>query len=162
MPHVTDVFKGTSLRMKLRSPTIMFLLRTVLTSPFRHTIQHHPSDIPISPEGSPEFWLKLMISMGLVLAGGVFAGCMFWIRTYLTIFIYSDFFDVDLHLAWWVWMSCIYESWLHRRIIPRRRSMLGKVDCILYSSSFLSKCLTSSQHYAKRPSLGPGGMFTAY
>jgi len=91
MPHVTGVFKGTNLRMKLRSPTIMFLLRTVLALPFRHTIQHHPSDIPVSPEGSPEFWLKLMISMGLVLAGGVFAGCIFWIRTYLTIFIYSDF-----------------------------------------------------------------------
>ena len=40
--------------------------------------------------------------------------------------------------------------------------MLGKVDCILYSSSFLSKCLTSSQHHAKRPSLGPGGMSAAY
>ena len=93
---MTDVFKGdprTNLRMKLRSSTIMFLLRTVLASPFRRAMQHHSPDIPSTPEGSPEFWLKLMISMCLVLAGGVFAGwiCIFWIRTYLTIFIYSDF-----------------------------------------------------------------------
>jgi len=52
----------------------MFLLRTVLAWPMRNVIQRHPPDLPDTPEGSPEFWLKLMISMGLVLAGGVFAG----------------------------------------------------------------------------------------
>ena len=69
---------GTNLLMKLfhRSPTIMFLLRTVLVSPFGHVKIRVPRDIdiPDAIESSPEFWLKLMISMGLVLAGGVFAG----------------------------------------------------------------------------------------
>lgn len=54
----------------------MFLLRKVLASPFGHVKIHVPRDIdiPDATESSPEFWLKLMISMGLVLAGGVFAG----------------------------------------------------------------------------------------
>lgn len=48
----------------------------VLASPFGHVKIRVPRDIdiPDATEGSPEFWLKLMISMGLVLAGGVFAG----------------------------------------------------------------------------------------
>ena len=33
-----------------------------------------PSDEPGEQPGSPEFWYKLVISIGLVLAGGVFAG----------------------------------------------------------------------------------------
>ncbi|KAF5346076.1 hypothetical protein D9756_010834 [Leucocoprinus leucothites] len=61
--------------MRLRSPTIMFLLRTALASPFALVkTRNVPTDVPEAPEGSPEFWLKLMISAGLVLAGGVFAG----------------------------------------------------------------------------------------
>jgi len=54
----------------------MFLLRKVLASPFGHVKIRVPRDIdiPDATESSPEFWLKLMISMGLVLAGGVFAG----------------------------------------------------------------------------------------
>lgn len=42
------------------------------------------------------------------------------------------------HLAWWDWMSYIYEFWLLRRIIPRRRSMLGKVCRTLHASVLLS------------------------
>ncbi|KXN92794.1 hypothetical protein AN958_04721 [Leucoagaricus sp. SymC.cos] len=53
----------------------MFLLRTALASPFALVnTRNVPVEPPEAPRGSPEFWFKLMISMGLVLAGGVFAG----------------------------------------------------------------------------------------
>lgn len=53
----------------------MFLLRTALASPFALTnTTHVPTGGKEAPKGSPEFWWKLTISMGLVLAGGVFAG----------------------------------------------------------------------------------------
>jgi metal transporter CNNM len=55
----------------------MFLARMALASPFALVkTRNVPADIPEAPEGSPEFWFKLMISMCLVLAGGVFAGCV--------------------------------------------------------------------------------------
>lgn len=61
--------------MKLRSSTILFLLHKALASPFVFTNSGHaPTEKPGVPRDSPEFWYKLFICMGLVLAGGVFAG----------------------------------------------------------------------------------------
>ncbi|KAF9444516.1 DUF21-domain-containing protein [Macrolepiota fuliginosa MF-IS2] len=61
--------------MKFRSPTVLFLLRTVFASPFGlASTRHVAAGTPDVSRDSPEFWWKLFISMILVLAGGVFAG----------------------------------------------------------------------------------------
>lgn len=58
--------------MRSNLPTLIFLLRTTLASPyFRNNV---PAEEPPAEPGSSEFWSKLLISVGLVLAGGVFAG----------------------------------------------------------------------------------------
>ncbi|PFH46900.1 hypothetical protein AMATHDRAFT_77452 [Amanita thiersii Skay4041] len=65
--------------MKLRSPTILFLIRAAHASPFfvRNTdtlgkgIGH---GTPRPAIGSPEFYYKMVVSMMLVLLGGAFAG----------------------------------------------------------------------------------------
>jgi metal transporter CNNM len=62
------------LRVPMRSnlPTLIFLLRTTLASPyFRDNV---PIGDPPAEPGSSQFWSKLLVSVGLVLAGGVFAG----------------------------------------------------------------------------------------
>ncbi|TFK38807.1 hypothetical protein BDQ12DRAFT_683387 [Crucibulum laeve] len=60
--------------MKLRSPTLLFLLRTVAASPFFKIHNVPANGEKGEPPGSPEFWWKMIISGVLVLAGGVFAG----------------------------------------------------------------------------------------
>lgn len=63
--------------MRLRSinlPTLVSLLRIVLASPtFKGTGNNDHGAKP----GSSDFWTKLIISIGLVLAGGVFAGSVY-------------------------------------------------------------------------------------
>jgi hypothetical protein len=63
--------------MRFRSPTLFFLARTALAMPFG--ILHHTSKVPKVPDGpaesAEEFWAAMFVSAGLVLAGGVFAGC---------------------------------------------------------------------------------------
>ncbi|KAF9561518.1 DUF21-domain-containing protein [Agrocybe pediades] len=58
--------------MKLHAPALIFLIRAATASPFFKTTPPDESE-PAEP-GSSEFWWKLVISVGLVLAGGVFAG----------------------------------------------------------------------------------------
>lgn len=57
-------------------PTLLFLLRYVLASPFSSlmTMVAEPVERPPATPGSAEFWEKVVISIALVLAGGVFAG----------------------------------------------------------------------------------------
>ena len=63
--------------MRSNLPTLIFLLRTTLASPyFRNNV---PVEEPPAEPGSPDFWTKLLVSVGLVLAGGVFAGFVFGI-----------------------------------------------------------------------------------
>ena len=58
--------------MRSNLPTLIFLLRTTFASPyFRNNAPIE--ELPAEP-GSSEFWTKLLVSVGLVLAGGVFAG----------------------------------------------------------------------------------------
>ena len=63
--------------MRLRSvnlPTLVSLLRIVLASPtFKRTGNNEQGAKP----GSSDFWTKVIISIGLVLAGGVFAGSVY-------------------------------------------------------------------------------------
>jgi metal transporter CNNM len=69
-------------RKSITLSTCLFLTRTAFASPyfkFRNTLLDEGSAEP----GSSEFWTKLVISVGLVLAGGVFAG---YVRLLLTIF----------------------------------------------------------------------------
>ncbi|PPQ83850.1 hypothetical protein CVT25_000909 [Psilocybe cyanescens] len=58
--------------MRLKIPTLVFLLRTASASPFFRT--NIPGEDEPAEPGSSEFWTKVFISIGLVLAGGVFAG----------------------------------------------------------------------------------------
>ena len=49
-------------------------MHRALASPFYAQVV--PAGEEEAPKGSPEFWWKLAISAVLVLAGGVFAGCV--------------------------------------------------------------------------------------
>lgn len=79
MSRVSDCFEPTlnqtiSLLNLMRSnlPALIFLLRAALASPYIR--KNVPIDTePVKP-GSSEFWSKVIISVLLVLAGGVFAG----------------------------------------------------------------------------------------
>lgn len=56
-------------------PTLLFLLRAALATPFSKILNtNDPVEGPPAEPGSTEFWSKMLISTGLVLAGGVFAG----------------------------------------------------------------------------------------
>ena len=53
--------------------TLIFLIRVAVASPFVRYVSIGHNENHTAP-GSSEFWTKLVISIGLVLAGGVFAG----------------------------------------------------------------------------------------
>ncbi|KAI9068870.1 DUF21-domain-containing protein [Trametes sanguinea] len=57
-------------------PLVLSLLRSSRAVPavFAMFVPSEPQDEPGEPPGSPEFWYKLIVSIALVLAGGVFAG----------------------------------------------------------------------------------------
>lgn len=60
----------------MRSPLFLLLIRFAFASPLfsgREGPNFHSTNERLVPE-SPEFWYKIVISMALVLAGGVFAG----------------------------------------------------------------------------------------
>ncbi|KAF5312205.1 hypothetical protein D9619_003720 [Psilocybe cf. subviscida] len=60
--------------VRARLPTMLALLRGALATPYLRA-RFVPTGEPDAAEpGSSEFWWKLIISIGLVLAGGVFAG----------------------------------------------------------------------------------------
>ncbi|KAI0324347.1 DUF21-domain-containing protein [Cubamyces sp. BRFM 1775] len=64
-------------RLRTLLPLTLSLLRTSRAVPtvFSLLVPAEPSeDAPGEPPGSPEFWYKLIVSIVLVLAGGVFAG----------------------------------------------------------------------------------------
>lgn len=68
-------------RYMKRYSLLLFLARRALAVPFKSLITTYVSnDKPSLPHddtpevGSPEFWYKMGISVGLVLLGGVFAG----------------------------------------------------------------------------------------
>ena len=56
------------LRTSRAVPTVVSLLLPLAAEP--------SEDAPGEPPGSPEFWYKLIVAIVLVLAGGVFAGCV--------------------------------------------------------------------------------------
>jgi type IV secretory pathway TrbF-like protein len=64
-------------RLPFTSPTLVSLLRLVLASP-AFTLKGAENNRQGAEYGSSDFWMKLVISVGLVLAGGVFAGLV-WI-----------------------------------------------------------------------------------
>ncbi|KAF8959833.1 hypothetical protein BDZ97DRAFT_1836104 [Flammula alnicola] len=55
--------------MKLRIPSLILLLRVVNASPHKHKTGH-----PGAEPWSPDFWYHVIVSIFLVLAGGIFAG----------------------------------------------------------------------------------------
>ena len=60
------------------APLLLCLIQPAHAFPtvYSFLVQGVPeSDGPGEQPGSPEFWYKLIVSIGLVLAGGVFAGC---------------------------------------------------------------------------------------
>lgn len=61
-------------------PIFLFLAQAALASPFSGTLGEPAFELYTAKEhpepGSTQFWWKLIISMVLVLAGGVFAGCV--------------------------------------------------------------------------------------
>ncbi|KJA20892.1 hypothetical protein HYPSUDRAFT_42714 [Hypholoma sublateritium FD-334 SS-4] len=59
--------------MPPKLPTFLFLLRTVFASPYLR-LKTVPGEVEPAHPGSSEFWTKLVVSVVLVLAGGVFAG----------------------------------------------------------------------------------------
>lgn len=58
----------------MRYPIVLLLSRLAFASPFKQIIATAKSRHNVPEPGSPEFYYKLIISAGLVLAGGVFAG----------------------------------------------------------------------------------------
>ncbi|KAF4623114.1 hypothetical protein D9613_001352 [Agrocybe pediades] len=62
----------------LSAPTLIALVRVVSASPHYHALRHsgkkHRTGHPGAEPGSEEFWYHLIVSIFLVLAGGVFAG----------------------------------------------------------------------------------------
>ena len=60
--------------MKLKIPTLLLLLRVVSASPY--SALKHKTGRPGIERGSPEFWYHLIVGVFLVLAGGVFSGCV--------------------------------------------------------------------------------------
>lgn len=74
--------------------------------------------------GSPQFWYHLMISVLLVLIGGLFAGWVSLQERFL-FFDYSAYYFVFpvWRLVLWDWMNSIFVCWLlHRRIQKRSRT----------------------------------------
>ena len=76
---------STNLMTKLKLPTLIFLLRVVVASPYYQISEHkHKTGHPGVERGSPEFWYHLIASVFLVLAGGVSSGCVhLFIQKYL-------------------------------------------------------------------------------
>lgn len=62
-------------RVTINLPTLVSLLRIARASPVFSLRGNNGGAHP----GSPDFWTKLIISIGLVLAGGVFAGSVAFI-----------------------------------------------------------------------------------
>lgn len=120
-PDWLRVYQVTSMRLRsINLPTLVSLLRIVLASPtFKGTGNNDHGAKP----GSPDFWTKLIISIGLVLAGGVFAGSVYFIW-YSNIVAFNP---LGWPLVLWVWMSFIYVSWQPRPTTRRRDAMLRKV-----------------------------------
>ena len=78
---LSSSFHNWTIMMKLKIPTLALLLRAVSASPY--SAFKHKTGRPGIERGSPEFWYHLIVGLFLVLAGGVFAGCvllktMFW------------------------------------------------------------------------------------
>jgi len=73
LPFTKTIMKPKTL------PAILFLIRTALASPYLGRVRSQVGDDEAEP-GSPEFWSKLLISTALVLAGGVFAGYVYFWR----------------------------------------------------------------------------------
>ena len=71
--------------MKLKIPTLVLLLRTMNTSPYYSDLKHKTGR-PGFERGSPEFWYHLIVGVFLVLAGGVFAGYVFYAKNKAEIF----------------------------------------------------------------------------
>ena len=64
--------------LQMTLPTLLFLTRAALASPY---LKRMVFDEQLTEPGSPEIWSKLIISVFLVLAGGVFAGCVLLKKT---------------------------------------------------------------------------------
>lgn len=58
----------------MRNYSVLLLVRAVFATPLFTMAKGH-REVP--ERGSSEFWYRLAISAALVLAGGVFAGCVF-------------------------------------------------------------------------------------
>ena len=65
----------TIIIMKLKILTLVLLLRAVIASPYFDN--RDETGQPGIEKGSPEFWYHLIVSVFLVLAGGVFAGWVY-------------------------------------------------------------------------------------
>ena len=62
--------------MKLRAPSLVVLLRAVHAStPLTKSSGKHKTGHPGAEPWSPDFWYHVVVSIVLVLAGGIFAGC---------------------------------------------------------------------------------------
>ena len=103
--------------------TLPFLVRGALASPYLERMVNFPvEELPAGP-GLSEFCSKIIISVFLVLAGGVFAGWA-WMVTNA---IWFDLSTLDWRLDLWDWMNCTFACWLHHRRTWEKREMLRKV-----------------------------------
>ena len=124
-------------------PTLLFLMRAALASPYlRAPINSEPTPTP------SDFWSKLVISVFLVLAGGVFAG---WGGVFFLVFFQkgrwwylSTFLFIDWRLDLWGWTSCIFVCWRRHRRTWEKRGMLRKVCMCAGGLLFLGVTLCSS------------------
>ena len=65
------------MKLKILPTLLLILLRAVNASPYLSALKlDHKTGRPGIERGSPEFWYHLIVGVFLVLAGGVFSGCV--------------------------------------------------------------------------------------
>ena len=99
--------------MKLKIPTLVLLLRAMNASPFFSDHHKHKTGRPGIERGSPEFWYHLIVGLFLVLAGGVFAGCVFFVCQDK----YSFFFFFQLNIFVRLTLGLMGLDELHLRVL---------------------------------------------
>lgn len=116
------------------------------------------SDEPGEELGSPQFLYKVIVSVVLVLAGGVFAGYVHMHLTLLVVISHPAGYQVSLSVSW-AWTSCTSASSPLPPMIPKNAKTLRRVRHVTPSVEHWLT-LDSLEPTVKRSSLGPCRTFS--
>lgn len=151
--------------MKLKIPTLVLLLR-VMSASSSSLHGKHKTGNPGVERGSPEFWYHLIVSAFLVLAGGVFAGCVFFVfflKLIETLIIFGVFQSLtlglmgldELHLRVLATSSEDLRQKRDAQKGPEQKSWM--INPRVYIHWCVLKKKNSIEAYAKGKTLGPSG-----